>query len=183
MAYMPYVFRLVVLGAALLLPLGASAATLSVKNIDNEELSVRYSELAPGVLEVRSASGVVLNSGSIKKSTGRKTVSLPENIPQGTYSLVAIKRDGTELARTTFVVKYDAPTCSASMSKKTAEIRDFVSLRWSSENADKVYVFGKSSKESGVVSIALYHPGVHQYVVNMIGKGGIGSCKAKVLVK
>lgn len=180
---MPYVLRFIVLCAALMLPFGASAATLSVKNNDNEELSVRYAELSPGALEVRNAQGLVLKTGSIQKSSGRKTIALPENIPSGTYTVVALNRDKSELARTTFAVSYDAPTCTASMSKKTAAVKDFVSLRWNTENADRVYVFGKSSKTSGAIHIALYHEGLHEYAVNVMGKGGVGSCRAKVLVK
>lgn len=162
--------------------LGADTPELSVSFDRNRTLFASYSDMPGGTYEVRIGSKVV-KEDRIEKGTSRKRVTLPRDLASGNYALVFLDKNKAEVARHAFTVSYEAPTCKATLSKKSAEKGDFVTLRWRSENADKAYVFGKSYPVSGTERIALYHPGTRVFAVNMVGKGGIGSCRAQVIVK
>ena len=184
---MTQVSKVAFLLGAFLLPVLAFAAgepALSVK-IDgtNRTVYVSYSDMPGGTFEVRSPKGEVVKEARASKGSSRKSVTLPKGLPAGTYAVVAFDRSDKEVARASFAIAYEAPTCRATLSQKIAQKGDFVTLRWRSEHADKALVFGKSAKTSGAETIALYHLGPHPYVVNVLGKGGVGSCRAEVTVK
>lgn len=182
---MAHILKLSALILALLIPTFAFAATpvISVRALDTRAIQIKYENLAGGSYEVVGPSGVSVRDGSLPKGAGAKRVQLPKDLASGSYTFIAKDRAGKEIARATFTIAYDAPTCRATLSKKNVERGDFVTLRWRSENAQKTFVFGKTHRASGTEKIALYHAGERTFAVNVVGKGGVGSCKAQVTVK
>lgn len=170
---------------ALLIPAAAFAAapTLSVRAVDTRTILATYENLMGGTYEIIAPSKEVVRDGNLPKGSGSKRIQLPKNSTPGTYTFVAKDKAGKEIARASFAITYNAPTCRASFSKKQAQTGDFVTLRWKSENADKAFVFGKTYAASGAEKIALHHAGARVFAVNVIGKGGVGSCRAEVTVK
>lgn len=185
---MTQVSKVAFLLGAFLLPALAFAAgepALSVKIADtNRTVFVSYSDMPGGTFEVRSPKGEVVKEARAPKGSSRKSITLPKDQPAGTYAVVAFDRSGKEVARASFAIAYEAPTCRAAFSQKSAEKGDIVTLRWKSEHADRAVVFtGRQEKASGSERIALHQVGRRAFAVNVFGKGGVGSCRAEVTVK
>lgn len=167
---------------------GAFAAgepSITVKRATERAVSVRFENIPDGsTLRVVNSLGVVVKEEvRLPRSSGRKDVRLPETLLQGTYT-IEVRNESSVVAHTTFVHTIPAPTCRMTASSKVVHIGDFVTFRWSSENADKAYIFGNKEVETrGSQRMAVYHAGKNGLTANVIGRGGISGCSARILIK
>lgn len=164
-------------------PASALAATVSIRETGPRTVSVAYAAMPKGtVFSVEDAKGTVVKEARVPKEKGVKRIQLPKDLAAGTYTLSAMN-DGAQIAKATFKVAYEAPTCKMSMSEKRAMRGDNVTLRWSSDNATRAKIFGQmDAKASGAERIALYQPGVRTFEGAFFGKGGVAFCKATIKV-
>lgn len=167
----------------LAVPASVQAASVTVKETGSRTIAISYTEMPKGAtFSVTDPKGAVIKEARVPKVRGIKRIQLPKDALAGAYAVVA-RDDGTEIARTSFSIAYEAPTCKMTLSEKRAMRGDNVTLRWSSDNADRATVFGSmKAKAHGAERIALYQPGVRVFNGAFYGKGGVALCSAKVTV-
>lgn len=169
--------------ALLVAPLGAQAATLSVGEAGPRTISVRYADLPKGsMLSVQNGKGVTVRDGRFPKTDGIKRVQLPKGLSGGEYIVIA-SVGNTEVARTTFKIAYEAPTCKMTLSERHALRGDSATLRWSSDYAERALIFGSmEAKANGTERIALYQTGIRTFYGAFFGPGGMTTCSTSVRV-
>lgn len=167
----------------------ASGPTLDTRVIEGRTLMLDYKDIPKDSRftlytgpAFETADTVVREDVRLRGTSGHKRVQLPKG-SSGYYHFEIYTKDGTEVGSAGRLIELPKPTCKMTLSEKRAMRGDNVTLRWSSDNADRATIFGSmKAKAHGAERIALYQPGVRVFNGAFYGKGGVALCSAKVTV-
>lgn len=167
----------------------ASGPTLDTRVIEDRTLVLYYKDIPKDSLftlytgpRYETAEKVVREDVRLRGTRGQKRIQLPKG-SSGYYHFELYTKDGAEVGSAGRLIELPKPTCKMTLSEKRAMRGDNVTLRWSSDNAERATIFGSmKAKAHGAERIALYQPGVRVFNGAFYGAGGVAVCNAKITV-